>query len=238
MNKKTYRKNIIALMLKILKTKFDDEAMQLSLTYFAVTNNKPAFAIESSKNLSSLSQKVFYQLLAIEEFMKIMGISFKREFELNENELTKILKEYGTLGINGNILLNLYDIKKSLSYIPIKSKSNVFEFSHPLGSVRKIRGNFVVYIGNQKITTLKPQYFKIAKNCVKKFDVKVGEQVKSVKFTSSFWVNDDFNIVQHGDFRVNVIGFRSKNNSSESGMTINRKALNRNFSVDKSKQYL
>jgi hypothetical protein len=41
------------------KTKFDDEAMQLSLTYFAVTNSKPAFAIESSKNLSSLSKKVF-----------------------------------------------------------------------------------------------------------------------------------------------------------------------------------
>ena len=40
-------------------TKYDDEAMQLSLTYFAVTHNKPAFAIESSKNLSSLSQKVF-----------------------------------------------------------------------------------------------------------------------------------------------------------------------------------
>jgi hypothetical protein len=54
-------------------TKYDDEAMQLSLTYFAVTHNKPAFAIESSKNLSSLSQKVFYQLLAIEEFMNIDG---------------------------------------------------------------------------------------------------------------------------------------------------------------------
>ncbi len=62
---------------KNTKTKFDDEAMQLSLTYFAVTHNKPAFAIESSKNLSSLSQKVFYQLLAIEEFMKIMDIKYE-----------------------------------------------------------------------------------------------------------------------------------------------------------------
>ena len=30
-------------------TKHDDEAMQLSLTYFSVTNQKPAFAIETMK---------------------------------------------------------------------------------------------------------------------------------------------------------------------------------------------
>lgn len=92
---------------KNTNTKYYDEAMQLSLTYFAVTNQKPAFAIETSKNLSNLSQKVFYQLLAIEEYMKIMGI-------------------------NNHILLDLTNIKTSLSYIPIKSKSNEFNFSHPL----------------------------------------------------------------------------------------------------------
>ena len=215
-------------------TKFDDEAMQLSLTYFAVTNNKPAFAIESSKNLESLSKKVFYQLLAIEEFMKIMKISFERKFELNEKELNLILKKHGTLGINNNILLNLCDIKKSLSFIPIKSKGNVFEFSHPLGSVKKVRGNFVVYVGNQKVTTLKPQYFKIAKNCEQKFDVKINEQVKSVKIASSFFVNDDFSIVQNSNVRVNVIGFKSKKHLSESEVDINLKALDKNFSVDKS----
>ncbi|WP_373003397.1 M99 family carboxypeptidase catalytic domain-containing protein [Sulfurimonas sp.] len=217
-------------------TKFDDEAMQLSLTYFAVTNNKPAFAIESSKNLSSLSKKVFYQLLAIEEFMKIMKISFEREFNLNEKELNKILKKYGTLGINNNILLNLSDIKKSLSFIPIKSEGNVFEFSHPLGSVKNVNGNFVVYIGNQKITILKPQYFKIAKNCEQKFDVKINEQVKSVNIASSFFVNDDFSIVHNSNFRVNVIGFKSKNTLSESDVAINLKALDKKFSVDKSQK--
>ncbi len=233
MNKKLLQKHH-SFNIKNTKTKFDDEAMQLSLTYFAVTNNKPAFAIESSKNLSSLSQKVFYQLLAIEEFMKIMGISFQREFKLNEKELNILLKKHGTLGINSNILLDLCDIKKSLSYIPIKSKDNVFELSHPLGSVREIHGNFVVYIGNQKITTLKPQYFKIAKNCMQGFDVKIDEQIKSVKPPSSFFVNVDFNIVGDNNFRVNVIGFKSKNLLSESGIDINSKALDKRFSIDKS----
>jgi hypothetical protein len=215
-------------------TKFDDEAMQLSLTYFAVTNNKPAFAIESSKNLPSLSKKVFYQLLAIEEFMKIMKISFERKFHLNEEELNTILKNHGTIEINNNISLNLKDIRKSLSYIPLKSKDNLFEFSHPLGSVKKTYGNFVVYIGNKKITTLKPQYFQIERNSDKMFDVKIDGLVKSVNFSSSFFVNDDFNIVHNSNLRVNVIGFKSKNLLTESGIDINLKSLDKNFSIDKS----
>ena len=218
---------------KNTKTKFDDEAMQLSLTYFAVTNNKPAFAIESSKNLSSLSQKVFYQLLAIEEFMKIMKISFVRDFELNEKELDKIIKNYGTLGINNTILLNLCDIKKSLSYIPIKSKDNVFEFSNPLGSIKGLGSSFIVYIGNKKVTTLKPQYFKMSKDCPQNFNVKIDGKVVSVNKTSDFFVNDDFMIVKNENFRVNIIGFRSKKRSSESEINIKLKSLNKRFSIDK-----
>lgn len=145
-NKKLLQKHHI-FNVKNTKTKFKDEQMRLSLTYFAVKNNKPAFAIETSKSLSSTSQKVFYQLLAIEEFMKLMHIQYTRDFELNEKNVAQIIKNYGTLGINHNILLNLSDIKKSLSYIPIKSKSNEFNFSHPLGAVKKNRqGAYEVYI--------------------------------------------------------------------------------------------
>uniref|UniRef100_UPI002635745F M99 family carboxypeptidase catalytic domain-containing protein n=1 Tax=Sulfurimonas sp. TaxID=2022749 RepID=UPI002635745F len=111
--------------------------MQESLTYFAIKHYKPAFAIETSKRLPNLSQKVFYQLVAIESYMKIMGIKYTRDFKLNKNSINKIIKNYGTLEINHNILLNLNNIKKSLSYIPIKSKNNSFKFSNPLGSVKK-----------------------------------------------------------------------------------------------------
>jgi len=218
---------------KNTNTKFDDEAMQLSLTYFAVTNNKPAFAIESSKNLSKLSEKVFYQLVAIEEFMKIMGIKFKRNFDLNESELEKILKKYGTLRINNNISLNLCDIKKTLSYIPIKSSSNVFEFSHPLGSVKKVRGRYNVYVGNKKLTTLRPQYFKMANECSDEFKILVDGKLRYIKKASYFSVNDDFKVLKSKDFRVNVIGFKSPKHSNESGIKIESKELNRNFSIDK-----
>jgi len=217
-------------------TKFDDEAMQLSLTYFAVTNNKPAFAIESSKNLSSLSQKVFYQLLAIEEFMNIMKISYSKDFKLNEKNLNKIIKEYGNLAINGNFEINLDDIKKTLSFIPIKSKGNVFKFSNPLGSIRRQGSNFIVYIGNKKITTLRSQYFKMKQTCTKKFDIVVDGKLSSIDSTSNITVNDDFSIVKKNNYRVNVIGFSSKKYKNESGISIKLSDLNKKYSIDKSKK--
>ncbi|MCF6310122.1 MAG: succinylglutamate desuccinylase/aspartoacylase family protein [Sulfurimonas sp.] len=215
-------------------TKFDDEAMQLSLTYFAVTNNKPAFAIESSKNLSSLSQKVFYQLLAIEEFMNIMGITFTRKFEFNERNIANILGNYGSLNINNNFFLNLFNIKKSLSFIPIKLRNNVFKFSNPLGSIVKNGKRFTAYIGNKKVLTFRPQYFQMAKTCTEKFDVIIDGNLVSLNKTSDIIVNDDFNIVKKDDFRVNVIGYTSKIHHSESGVSIGLKDLNKRFSLDKS----
>ena len=235
MNKKLLEKHH-SFNVKNTKTKFDDEAMQHSLTYFAVTNNKPAFAIESSKNLSSLSQKVFYQLLAIEEFMNIMNITYTKDFTLNEREIENVLKKYQKLQINNNILLDLCDIKKSLSYIPIKSKDNNFSFSHSLGSVKKIAGTYVAYIGNKKVVILRPQYFKMANDCPNKFDVHVDGNIVSVDKASDFFVNDDFNIIQDSDFRVNVIGYKSKKGRNESGVTISLKTLDKSFSVDKNQK--
>ncbi len=215
-------------------TKYDDEAMKLSLTYFAVTNNKPAFAIESSKNLSSLSQKVFYHLLAVEEFMKVMDISYTKDFSLKEEEIGKLINNYGNLAINGNMSLKLNDIKKDLAYVPIKkSNDNVFDFSNPLGGISKVNGTYIAYIGNKEITTIKPEYFKMAGSCPKKFNVEIDGKATSIDKSSDFFVNDDFKVVDDKNFRINVIGFVSKNSSNESGMKINLKSMNKNFSVDK-----
>jgi len=218
---------------KNTNTKYDDEAMQLSLTYFAVTNQKPAFAIETSKNLSSLSQKVFYQLLAIEEYMNIMGIKYKRDFELNEKEIEIILNKHGTLGINSNIMLHLTNIKKSLSYIPIKSKSNEFNFSHPLGKVKKIKGKYSVFIGNQRVTQLKPQYFSLTEDCQDKLDFVIDGKKISLLNTSDFYVTADFKVIKSEKQRVNIIGYQPKGHIDESDVTISLKNLNKNYSVDK-----
>jgi len=231
-NKKLLKKHH-SFDVKNTNTKYDDEAMQLSLTYFAVTNNKPAFAIETSKNLSSLSQKVFYQLLAIEEYMKIMDITFKRNFTLNEKEISKIIYNYGTLKINNNISLNLNNIKKSLSYFPIKSNRNIFNFSNILGDIKKTKDNYRVYIGNKYITTLKPQYFKMSHNYQEKFNFIVDNKKKSVKSGSEIFVNKNFKVLKNKNYRVNIIGYHSKGNKNESGFSIALKDINKNYSIDK-----
>ena len=218
------------------KTKFEDEAMQLSLTYFAVTNNKPAFAIESSKNLSSLAQKVYYQLSAIEEFMKIMNITFIRDFDLTEKSIQNILRNHGTLRINNNISFNLSNIKKSLSYIPIKSKNNVFEFSNPLGSIKKVSKKYFVYIGNKKILQLKPQYFELGNDCSEYIEVEIDKKRSFIKKATYFSVNDDFKIIQKDNIRVNIIGFTQKGKSDESAILIHKHDLQKRFSVDREKK--
>lgn len=218
---------------KNTNTKYEDETMQLSLTYFAVTNNKPAFAIETSKNLSTLSQKVFYQLLAIEEYMKIMGIGFTKDFVLNENEIENIIKDYGTLSLNNNILFNLNDIKKSLSYIPIKSEGNEMTLSHPLGEVVQVKDKFIVYIGNKQITTLRPQYFQIVQDCHDDFLFEVDGKKLNFSKASEITVVDNFKVIKSNGYRVNVIGYQKQGLVSETNVNISLKDLNTRFSVDK-----
>ncbi|MBU1927872.1 succinylglutamate desuccinylase/aspartoacylase family protein [bacterium] len=221
---------------KNTNTKFEDEAMQLSLTYFAVTNDKPAFAIESSKNLSSLSQKVFYQLLAIEEFMKIMNISYIRKFDFNENEIAKIIENYGFLNINNNISLNLNQIKKSLSYIPIKSTDNLFCFSHPLGEIKDLNGEVAIYIANKEVAILKPQYFTISEHCPDRYEVEIDGNVTFIEKASYFSITDDFKILTQQGIRVNVIGYSSAGVVDESGILLNLGNIGESFSLDDEKK--
>jgi len=235
MNKKLI-KNHHSFNVRNTNTKFDDEAMQLSLTYFSVTNNKPAFAIETSKNLTSLSQKVFYQLMAIEEFMKIMGIKYKRDFKLSTKNIEKIIQNYGKLEINDKIVLNLTTIRKNLSYFPLKSNNNVFNFTHPLGSIRRLSDKYIVYIGNKVVTYLYPQYFKYSKNCPNKNKIGVDGVIKTFDNTSDFFVNDDFKILDTNSTRVNIIGFRPKGTKIESGIKIAYDMMNKKFSISNDKK--
>lgn len=218
---------------KNTNTKYEDEAMQLSLTYFAVTHNKPAFAIETSKNLSSLAQKVFYQLVAIEEYMHIMEIKFERDFDLNTKNLNKIIQNNGNLVINNNFLLDLNNIKNNLSFIPIKSDRNDFQFSHPLGSVKRSKGFFEVYIGNKLVTKLKPQYFKICQNKQENIKLLIDKEEVFTKKTLKFFVNDDFKVLKKIGYRVNIIGFSAPNVGDESNILIRKKDLNPYYSIDK-----
>lgn len=213
-------------------TRIDDEAMKHSLTYFAITHNKPAFAIETSKHLPTLHQKVFYQLRAIECYMDLMGIEYKRSFAFTPEMIEKLLQKRGTLTINNNIYLDLENLKNSLSFIPLQSKSNDFRFSHPIGSILKRKGSYELFIGNEKIGSLVPSYRQNG-NCSAPVTVWIDGKMQMVPFTTAFFVNADFKIVNEDpDIRVNVIGFSSKESPDESNLRIGLKDLDSKYSID------
>jgi len=220
---------------KNTETKYKDEQQQLSLTFFAVTNNKPSFAIETSKNITDLTEKVIYQLKSIEEFMNIMDIEFEKNFDLdNYEEIKKLIFDFGTVSINDNIKFELNNIKKVLRFVPMQKNSNDFKFEHSLANKKFVNGSYQIYVGNIQVATLFPQYFNI-KNSDEKIKVEVDGKVLDTNFTHIIEVKNSFKILK-SDFRVNVIGFSKDKVDSEDDILLKKSDMIDRFSIDSSKQ--
>jgi len=216
------------------QTKKKKNEMQHSLTYFAINNNKAAFAIETSKELKTTVQKVYYQLRAIEAFMQIMGIDYQRDFELNSENIQKITENNGNIVINGNISLNLADLRKNLSFIPLQSKQNVLTFSHPLGGAREANGFIDLYIGHNRISRLSKTHFPIEK-CEGPFEAIVDGERKSIDLPSEVKIVSDIVFNAPKGYRLNVIGFTDPRYKNELGMKIAESSILKRFSLDREK---
>ena len=220
---------------KNTETKFKDEQMKLSLTFFAVTNNKPAFAIETSKNITDLTHKVIYQLKSIEEFMNIMHIEFERQFDINnEEDVKNKIFDFGKVKINNNIVFDLSDIKKTTRFIPLKKDNNDFKFEHSLGAVKFKDNIYEIYIGNIKVADFYPQVFELAKakNSIK---IEVDGKVIEIAFANEIDIKNEFKILK-SDFRVNIIGYSKTGVDSEDDILINEKEILDAYSIDTKKR--
>jgi hypothetical protein len=222
---------------KNTETKSTDEEQQLSLTYFAVTNNKPAFAIETSKNITDLTHKVIYQLKSIEEFMKVMDIEFERDFDLNNYEtVEKLLTEFGILSINNNIKIDLTNIRREIRFFPMKNSKNSFNFEHILGNIKEVKDTYEVYIGNQRVTVLVPEIFEMydAKDKIK---VEIDGKIIETKLGNIIEVENSFKIIK-SPFRVNIIGYSKDGVDSEEEILLTKDDIQDSYSIDtKNSQY-
>lgn len=219
---------------KNTQTKQKDEQMQQSLTYFAVTHNKPAFAIETSKNITELTYKVIYQLKSIEEFMRIMRIDFERDFDLNNYEEVKSrIFDFGKVKINDNIALDLSDLKNNIRFVPLKKENNKFDFTHTLAKVKYNDNKYEIFIGNIKVSELHPQIFDIS-TTNNKVKVIVDNKEIETSFANQIDIKNDFKIVK-GDFRVNIIGFSKDGIDSEDDILIKKSDIQDIYSIDNNK---
>lgn len=218
---------------KNTNTKTQDKAMQQSLTYFSITNNKPAFAIETSKNITDLSQKVYYQLGTIEKFMGIMGIKFSRSFELSQPVIKKLLEDDGILEIPPTkIMLDLSTLKNYIKFFPMDKNKLVYSSNNPLVAVIKDKDVYRIMNGNQLVSTLKPDLIEF-ENSLDSINLTVDSHPTKVKIGSIISVKKDFNVEPIKGYRVNVIGFSKAGVTNESGITINHKDLLQNYAIDK-----
>ncbi len=214
------------------QTKKKKNEMQHSLTYYAINNNKAAFAIETSKELKTTDQKIYYQLRAIEAFMQIMGIDYQRDFELNSENIQKITKNNGNIVINDNISLNLDDLRKNLSFIPLQSNKNELSFSHPLGEAKEDNGFIDLYVGHNRISRLSKTHFPIEK-CEGPFEAIIDGKVKSIDLPSEVNIVSDIVFNAPEGYRLNVIGFTDPRYRNELGMKIAESSLIKRFSLDR-----
>jgi hypothetical protein len=222
------KKNFHYFNVKNTKTKFQDEQMRLSLTYFAITHNKPAFAIETSKNIQDLPTKIYYQLRAIEEFMKIVGIEYKRNFDLTIPEIKKLLNKDDYIIIN-NAILPLKNLSQTIRFFPVADTNIKIKSDNPLAALVKEKDHFVLYEGFHRLSVIYPQYFK--SQCkTESIMVNVDGNIKTLKIPSVVNVSGFFSVLNCNK-RINVIGFSHKGN--EAGIKITKKELMKKYAVDR-----
>ena len=218
---------------KNTETKKGDIEMEKSLTYFAIKNNRPAFAVEASKSFLTY-ERTFYHLLAVEGFMAELGIEYNRNFKLSRKNVAN--------QIGNNLKISLYDnrinldvdkARHFLNYVPLRKDSS-FEYkkNNPLIAVIKNKKTLKVRYGNRYVTSLKPQYFEYDFD-LDAVSVQVDGVTRRINIGEKVKVEKDFRILASEDYRVNIIGYAKHGVKNENGVLINRKQIKSRFSIDR-----
>ncbi|MFK5914101.1 MAG: M99 family carboxypeptidase catalytic domain-containing protein [Woeseiaceae bacterium] len=229
-NKKKY------FYVKNTKTKDGDVEMEKSLTYFSIKNKRPAFAVEASKSFLTY-ERTFYHLLAVEGFMKKLGVEYQRNFKMTRKNVAK--------QIGHNLKISLYDsrinldidkARRHLRFIPLKKHSS-FEYkkNNPLIAVIKKNKLLRVRYGNRYVTSLSPQYFEYDYS-LETINMLIDGEEQEIKIGSKVDVEKNFQVLADQEYRVNIIGFSKRGQRNENGLLVARKNINSRFSVDKNKK--
>lgn len=216
-----------------LKKTYEEKEMSKTLTYYAIGEGKSSFGNESSKALP-VHERVYYKLLALEKFMNIMGIEYKRKFKLNARDLKDVIDNDIYISFNNKkIFIPLSRIRSRITYFPVEKGAKItFKPSSPVMTVVEEKGRYIVYYGNRRLTTLVPQYLDYDK-----FDgnlkVDIDGKIRNITLGSLVEVKKYFNVQVNKKVRVNVIGYVNKKHKNEAGLNIRKKYILKRFSIDK-----
>ncbi len=214
------------------KKTFEEQEMSKTLTYYAITHGKAAFGHETSKDLSA-TERIYYKLLAIEKFMDIMGIKYKRNLDLSIDGINKALTENIEITFEDtNVKIPLQDIRNVQKYFPINESGVVKYFpSNPLIKIIQQNKTYTIYYGNKVLTKLEADYIEHL-NFNTEVKMIIDGVHKNVKFGDTIDVKRNFSVVGNKNFRVNVIGYRAKS-GLETDKTISKNEFDTRYSVEK-----
>jgi hypothetical protein len=214
------------------KKTFEEQEMAKTLTYYAVTNGKSAFGHETSKSLP-VSQRVYYKLLALEKFMDIMGIKYKRKFPITLSGIKSAMNDDISIKFDDiDINMPLKDIRNILKYFPIQKDGIVKYFpSNPLIKIIKKGEIYTIYYGNKKLTRLEADYADHL-NFKTEVTMSIDDKIQKVRFGDTVTVTKDFLVVDEKKFRVNVIGYKNKS-GIETDKRISQDMFMKRFSLEK-----
>lgn len=219
---------------KDTKTREGNEEMSKTLTYFAISQQKPAFGVEASKQLNK-AQRVYCHLQVLESFMDKMGIEYSRDFQLTVPAVSKAIEENRRIVFyDSRIDLNMEGARRNIRYFPLQKDGKVnFTAIDPLVTIlpQKDSPHFDVYHGNERVTTLEAQFFDYDKNLPEVYIIADGVEQK-IAMGTTFWVSSSFEILPIKGYRVNIIGYPSSS-KDESGQKVLQKNVNKRFSIDK-----
>ena len=214
------------------RTREGDKEMEKTLTYFAINEGKAAFGNEASKDLST-HERVYYHLLALEKYMDIMGIEYKRKFKLSPNGVYRAINNDIHISFyDGKIKLPLSKIRGAMKFFPIKKDGEVdFKASNPLLRVVKTGNTYMIHYGNRRLVKLKADYLEYDK-LSPSVKFLVDGKSQDVKFGTTIEVKKEFLVEANENYRVNVIGYTNKI-KKETDIQIKKSQILKRFSVDK-----
>ncbi|MEA3352728.1 MAG: M99 family carboxypeptidase catalytic domain-containing protein [Campylobacterota bacterium] len=214
------------------RTSEGDKEMEKTLTYFAINQGKAAFGNEASKSLPT-HQRVYYHLLALEKFMKIMGIEYERKFNLNDQVVKNILDNDIEISLyDDKIKLPLAQIRNYLNYFPVKEDGTIdFVPSNPLMSIVKTKDEYTIYYGNRRLSKLKPDFTKHI-DCEKSAKLKVDRNDIELDFGKTIKIKESFLVYPLKDYKINVVGYADKT-KIDTGVNITYPKMLKRFSIDK-----
>lgn len=219
--------------LKNTETAKGDKEMEKSLTWFAIGQGKPAFGVEATKNLN-VAGRVYYHLHAIEAFLDEAGISYRRDFELTTEGISKALNTDIYLGfMNNRLVLPLDDIRRPQPGIYPMRKDCDVKGNSPILTAVADKGSMQVHYGNNRVTNFKVEWLELDTS-IDGMYVELDGERHYAKFGDMLYVRGHVEVVPREGYRLNAIGavVGEGPRGDESGIKIYKKDFQKRFSVD------